>query len=265
MTRIAVSGLLLLAAGLLTQCSPAATNASAENSAQHSAPVKIQLMTSLPIIWGEGASMQSILSGKTSPAPIYAHWQQNYDIAAVDSFEALEKSGTDIVLLAQPPAMAPADIAAVDAWVRTGGKAIILTDPMLLWPTHLPLGDQRRPLASGLLSPLLEHWGLELQAPDEAGSGGVELEFSGATISTAGIGTFKLSAQKSSDQSECVLSTANVMASCSVGKGRAIIFADADFLNDALWPDIEGGANKDGVGDAKGLIDILITDLRDGE
>ncbi|MEP2103484.1 MAG: DUF4350 domain-containing protein [Parasphingorhabdus sp.] len=254
MTRL---GLTALAAGLLVQCSPAATNASSENSA----PAKIQLMTSLPIIWGEGASMQSILSGKTSPAPIYAYWQQKYDIAAVDSFEALDESGADIVLLAQPPAMDPADIAALDAWVRAGGKAIILTDPMLLWPTDLPLGHKGRPLASGLLSPLLEHWGLELQAPDEAGSGGVELEFSGATIATAGIGTLKLLQKQSSDNDKCILSVANVIASCKVGKGRAIIMADADFLNDAFWPDAATGADESRPEDARGLTDIFIADL----
>lgn len=242
------------------QCSPAATNVSSENSG----PTKIQLMTSLPIIWGESASMKTILSGEASPAPIYAYWQRKYDIAAVDSFEELEASDTEIILLAQPPAMAPADIAAVDAWVRAGGKAIILTDPMLLWPTDLPLGDKRRPLASGLLSPLLKHWGLELQAPDEAGSGGVELGFSGATISTAGIGTFKLLPQPGADQEKCVLSTANVMANCRVGEGRAIILADADFLNDVLWSDVGGGDNDEGTRDARGLTDILIADLRNG-
>lgn len=261
MLRIPALGLSLLAAGLLMQCSPGATNA-----AESRAPAKIQLMTSLPIIWGEGASMQSILSGKTAPAPIYAYWQQHYDIAAVDSFEGLDASGADIVMLAQPPAMAPADIAAVDAWVRAGGKAIILTDPMLLWPTDFPLGDKRKPLMSGLLSPLLGHWGLELQAPDEAGSGGVELEFSGAVISTAGIGTFKLLPQQSSNQGQCVLSTANVMARCQIGKGRAIIMADADFLNDALWSDDDTHDNTHNeIGDARGLTDILIADLRNGE
>lgn len=242
------------------QCSPAATNVSAENSA----PAKIHLMTSLPIIWGEGASMETILDGKTSAAPIYTYWQQQHDIIAVDSFEGLDESGAEIVLLAQPPAMAPADIAAVDAWVRAGGKAIILTDPMLVWPTHLALGDKRRPLASGLLSPLLDHWGLELQAPDDGGSGGVELEFSGVTISTAGIGTFKLLPRQEAGQGECVLSTANVMASCRVGKGRAIILADADFLNDALWTNPEQQTDDEQWNDARGLTDIFVADLRDG-
>ncbi|MEH6756118.1 MAG: DUF4350 domain-containing protein [Parasphingorhabdus sp.] len=252
---MAAFGFALLAVmGLLLQCSPAATNAP-DNA---SAPIQVQLMTSLPIIWGDGASMESILSGKTSPAPIYSHWQKNYNITAVDSFEGLENSGTDIVLLAQPPAMDPADIAAIDAWVRAGGKVIILTDPMLVWPTALPLGDKRRPLASGLLSPLLSHWGLALQMPDATGSGRVELEFPQATVSTVGIGTFKPIAEPDESHAECALSIAHVMVRCKVGQGAAIILADADFLNDNLWADkvrpSDSGASQ--------LIDLFVADLR---
>lgn len=54
------------------------------------------------------------------------------------------------------------------------------------------------------------------------------------------------------------------MASCRVGKGRAIILADADFLNDALWSEAGSSGDKDGGGDARGLTDIFIADLRNG-
>lgn len=254
MLRIAAFGLALLSiTGFLLQCSPASTNGPAENVT----PAKIQLMTSLPIVWGEGASMENILSGKTTPAPIYAHWQQQHQIAAVDSFEGLETSDTDIILLAQPPAMDPADIAAVDAWVRAGGKAIILTDPMLVWPTIFPIGDKRRPLASSLLSPLLGHWGLELQAPEEAGAGRVELKFSDATITTIGIGTFKLVPARKGGSADCALSAGNVMARCKLGEGHAIILADADFLNEDLWIDEVGESRND----ARRLTDIFFADI----
>lgn len=256
MLRIAAFGLALLSiTGFLLQCSPAPTNA----PAQSVQPAKIQLMTSLPIVWGEGASMETILSGEAVPSPIYDHWQQQHDITAVDSFEGLEASNTDVVLLAQPPAMDPADIAAVDAWVRAGGKAVIFTDPMLAWPTTFPLGDKRRPLASSLLSPLLSHWGLELLAPDEAEAGGVELEFPDATITTVGIGTFKFVSEPKSDHGDCTLSVANVIARCKVGKGKVIILADADFLNDSLWIDDVGQVRDD----ARRLTGRLLADIRE--
>lgn len=252
-------------AGLLLQCSPASTSTADENIPR----AKIQLMTSLPIVWGDGASMESIIAGKSSPAPIYAHWQKHYDITAVDSFEGLEKSGTDIVLLVQPPAMDPADLAAFDAWVRAGGKAIILTDPMLVWPSAFPLGDKRRPLASGLLSPLLSHWGLEMQITDE-GTGSAKLQFPDATITAVGIGTFKSLSKPENDQAACALSAGNIMARCALDDGHAIILADADFLNDALWsvgtgkagPDGETGIVGETTPDAPRLIDIFIADLR---
>ncbi|MEW4466381.1 DUF4350 domain-containing protein [Parasphingorhabdus sp. JC815] len=219
--------------------------------------VKIQMMTSLPIIWGEGASMENIISGKASPAPIYAHWQKHYDITAVDSFEGLEKSDTDIVLLVQPPAMDPADLAAIDTWVRAGGNAIILTDPQLIWPSSLPLGDKRRPLASGLLSPILGRWNLELQITDDAARN-VKLETSGATVTAVGVGAFKLAPRPENGQVECVISAAKSMARCKLDEGRATLVADADFLNDALWPDPVGNATPD----AARLIDIFIAELR---
>lgn len=245
--------------GLLLQCSPASTSAPDGDAPR----AKIQLMTSLPIVWGDGASMESIIAGKSSPAPIYAHWQKHYDITAVDSFDSLENSGTDIVLLVQPPAMDPADLAAFDAWVRAGGKAIILTDPMLIWPTEFPLGDKRRPLASGLLSPLLSHWGLKMQITDE-GTGSAKLEFPGATITAVGIGTFKSLPSRHNGQAECAFSAANVMARCALDDGHAIILADADFLNDALWGDAMGKVGPDGetAPDGPRLIDIFIADLR---
>ena len=116
-------------------------------------------MTSLPLVWGETPSPESILSGEARAAPIYRYWRDQYEIAAVDSLENLPQDDPDVVILAQPRAMDPADLATLDAWVRTGGDAIILTDPDLVWPSDLPFGDPRRPLASGMLSPLPGEWG----------------------------------------------------------------------------------------------------------
>ncbi len=250
----ALTLVLMVMMGLLLQCSPASTSQPAENIP----PAKIQLMTSLPIIWGEGGSMEDILSGKATPAAIYAHWQKRYDMTAVDSFEGLANSDTDIVLLAQPPAMDPADIATIDSWVRAGGKAIILTDPMLVWPTSLPLGDKRRPLASGLLSPLLNYWGLALQLPPKEETGVAEMAFPNAKIITVGIGTFESIAPDKSSHADCAFSVANVIARCKVGDGHAILLADADFLNDALWGD-QAGVDH---GDARGLVDNFIADMQ---
>ena len=197
--------------------------------------------------------MNDILSGTSEPAPIYQHWQKQYQIEAVDSLEGLEKSDTDLILLAQPSAMDPADLSDLDSWVRSGGRVLIFTDPHLLWHSNFPIGDNRRPLASGLLSPLLSHWGLELLVPGEKSDGPVDLDFSELSISTAGVGSFQ---QISKNSAKCTYSDQNVIAFCSVGKGNAVLVADADFLNDELWsePLSEGSEPSDPVKFVDGLI-----------
>ncbi|MEM8917844.1 MAG: DUF4350 domain-containing protein [Pseudomonadota bacterium] len=192
--------------------------------------IKVSLMTSLPLVWTEGASMSDIIGGKAAPAPIFLHWQSRYDMRAVDSFEDLETSGQDVVILAQPHAMDPADLKVLDNWVRAGGRAVVLTDPVLAWHSEYPLGDNRRPLVTGLLSPLLDHWGLELLAPEDDGEGAVNVQMEGLVLATSGIGTFRLK-----DDSNCGLSAGRILAECQIGDGRAILLADADFLNAELW------------------------------
>ncbi|NCN85546.1 MAG: hypothetical protein GW808_06950 [Sphingomonadales bacterium] len=197
----------------------------------------VQLMTSLPLVWGDGASMESILSGDSEPAPIYRYWQNQYEMLAVDSLEDLASENPDIVLLAQPRAMAPADLADLDAWVRTGGAVIILTDPDLAWPSELPLGDPRRPLITGLLSPLLEHWGLELVALGESRAGAAKLRVGKYSFTSRGIGKLEPLASNVSPAARCDIEEAGFVAHCSIGEGRATVVADADLLDAALWPD----------------------------
>ena len=199
--------------------------------------VSIQLMTSLPLVWGEGASMESILSGRAEPAPIYRYWQEQYDLSAVDSLEHLAKQNPDIVILAQPRAMDPADLADLDAWVRAGGAVIILTDPDLAWPSALPLGDPRRPLVSGLLSPLLGHWGLELVADADNSVEVVTLRIGDHAFATRGVGTLEPITADAGSGARCDAGEGDVLVRCAIGQGRAAIVADADFLNAALWPE----------------------------
>jgi hypothetical protein len=220
----------LLALLALAQC----TAADSPPDHPHSKP-RIQLMTSLPLVWGEGASMESILSGGSGPAPIYRYWQGEYDIAAVDSLENLAEQDPDIVILAQPRAMDPADLTDLDAWVRAGGAVIILTDPDLVWPSALPLGDPRRPLASGLLSPLLGHWGLELVAAADDSADIVDLRFGDYIFATRGVGKLELKQAGDVSDAHCDWSAGDFFVQCSIGQGQASIVADADFLNAEFW------------------------------
>ena len=206
--------------------------------------------------------MEKILSGDASPAAIYEYWQSQYELKAVDSLEGLAGRDTDIVILAQPRAMVPADIALLDDWIRKGGHAIILTDPALVWHSDLPIGDSQRPLAGGLLSPLLQYWGLELLAPDDERAGLVELEFDDFTITSAGIGSFAEIQGATEAKASCLMSAGGVIARCKIGQGQAILVADADFLNQEFWPDASASEASEKT-QAMRFTDMLVAESGD--
>ncbi len=183
------------------------------------------MMSSLPLVWGEGASIGAVLQGDSAPSLLYREWQNHYDMTPVDSLAELSDSRADMLLLVQPPALPPADLADLDAWVRGGGLALILTDPDLHWPSDLPLGHPARPLSTGLLSPLLGHWGLVMVRQDGES-----------------VGRFMLAKDVAEPQApaDCFIGARERTAHCRVGKGRALLIADADFLYRGTQDDAAG-------------------------
>ena len=71
--------------------------------------------------------------------------------------------------MAQPLGQAPEDLFALDNWVRSGGRMLLLADPLLEWPSERPLGDPLRPPPTFVDTGLLGHWGLRLDAADQRG------------------------------------------------------------------------------------------------
>ena len=139
--------------------------------------------------------------------------------------ETLERGR--LLFLAQPQRLAPAELAALDAWIRQGGRALILTDPKLAWPSELPLGDIRRPPPVGLLAPLLGHWGMILEAPARPGE--VEARWDGRPIRFDSPGRFR------SSSPDCAVDSQGWKAVCRLGIGMVTLVADADLLRDSLW------------------------------
>jgi hypothetical protein len=66
---------------------------------------------------------------------------------------------------------------------------------------------------------LLAHWGLRLDAPDERGP--ARRSFGGYRILTVSPGAL---------YGGCTISSDRLAADCRIGKGRAVIVADADFV-----------------------------------
>ncbi|MDI1295871.1 MAG: Gldg family protein, partial [bacterium] len=121
----------------------------------------LAVLTALPLFWQEAGQ------GLVAPvdAPIVTALRTRFTVQPIDDPAALAASRARVLLLAQPRAISSQGMGALDQWVRAGDRALILADPLLHWPSTLPIGDRRRAPSASLLGPLLAHWGLE---PDGA-------------------------------------------------------------------------------------------------
>lgn len=194
-----------------------------EQPAPLGAKPELLLLSGLPLAWSE-RGVEATLSDRGGNAA-FALLARDFRIRPIDRFAAPAR-GT-LLLAAQPRAMAPAELVALDGWVRNGARALLLTDPDVRWPSDLPRGDPRRPPTIQALAPLLAHWGLEVRAKakpaivvHDAGAYRVALDSPGAFV-----------VRKPS----CKLIEAGLAADCRIGRGRALILADADLLHDDMW------------------------------
>lgn len=210
----------------------------------------LMLMTALPIIWGEKGAFDPA----STPAEAYKLLQAEFDVRPLDVLDEAGLSSGKLLLLAQPRGLNPEELVDLDSWVRRGGRALILTDPLLVWPTSLPLGDVRRPPAIGLLSPLLDHWGLRLEAtPPHRKRLVQERLVQGRKLALVEPGHFK------ADSADCTLSESGLIARCAIGVGRAVLIADADLMHDSTWAGPGGAGRTTRVADNP----LFIVDLLD--
>jgi hypothetical protein len=192
----------------------------------------LALMTTLPLVWSEGG-IEADLAKDAAPHPAFTRLSVHYDITPIDDLETWASRPKHMLLLAQPRAFAPRELASIDNWVRQGGFVLILADPALQWGSLYPLGDKRRPLFTSMLSPLLNYWGVELVLP---------LEDEGPA-SMRKIGVFNIRTvtpgewlpKQSTAKNRCAILAKGLLADCRIGTGRAILVADADFLDAAFW------------------------------
>jgi hypothetical protein len=187
------------------------------------------LLTSLPLMFGEDFSLRH------NGSPALKALESRYRVVPISLADPGELSKGRLLLMAQPPAQPAENLVALDHWVRGGGRVLLLADPMLEWPSAHPLGDPLRPPVMFTDTGLLAHWGLRLDAPDVRGPSGAKL--GGVRVLVISPGTLS---------GGCEISSDRLVASCVIGKGKAIVVADADFLNAA---GLEEGAerNLDGL------------------
>ncbi len=190
--------------------------------------------------------MEEMLSGDTAQHPFYAQLSEDYTVTPTDSLVEggyqLAASNPDVLLLAQPRPLTPEELVAVDNWVRSGGRALIFADPMLRMESRYPIGDKRRPQAVSLMAPLFARWGLDFTFDDVEGAGLRTLEAGPHKILAADIGGYIRRTGQDVAIADCQIGSLTVMARCNIGKGRAILIADADLLDSELMARSDNGA-----------------------
>ena len=165
----------------------------------------LALLTSLPLVFGEGFG----LDGGGSAA--LTRLEQRYKVVPIGVADAQNLKGRHLLLMAHPRAQPAEALVELDRWVRDGGHVLLLADPRLSWESERPFGDPLRPPPAFADTGLLGHWGVELS---EGEANPVDSPSPG-----------KLASQR------CEIADGGFVARCGIGKGRATIIADADFLN----------------------------------
>ena len=174
----------------------------------------LMLLTTLPLIFSEGFTLHE--GGSKALTAIEARYQ----VVPIATTDAASLKQARLLLLAHPLAQPAETLVDLDRWVRAGGRVLLLADPRLEWPSERPLGDKLRPPPAFADTGLLEHWGLRLDAPEEAGPR--QLKLGGRAILAWSPGVLSGS---------CRIGEAGFVARCRIGKGQATVVADADFLN----------------------------------
>lgn len=178
------------------------------------------LITSLPIIFNEDFTL------KGGGSPVLKELGKSYRVAPISVTSPSELAKGNLLLMAYAPTQTAENLVALDHWVREGGRVLILADPLLEWPSKRPLGDPLRPSPIFMDTGLLAHWGLRLDGPDARGE---QIRQLGShRVVTVSPGHLAGTCEVGNDGFE---------AHCRIGRGEAIVLADADFLNTpALGP-----------------------------
>jgi hypothetical protein len=200
----------------------AAAAALAFTAQRHAPPAErpqLALLTSLPLLVGEQFGLEPPRS------PAVARIRREFQLAPIAVADRASLAQQSMLLIAHPRAQPAEALVDLDRWVRDGGRVVLLADPLLRWESSRPLGDRLRPPPDFADTGLLAHWGLRLGI-DEAGEG---------SLRAAG--------------GQCAVRDGGLVARCRVGRGRATVIADADFL-------MGHGA------DATARLDLMIRELR---
>lgn len=188
----------------------------------------VTLLTGLPLRWSAGEDMAAMIAAGTNEDPVLARLRASGPVEIVDSLVDQPPASGGALLLAHPRALAPRELVAIDAFVRGGGRAVILADALTGWPVRHPIGDPRNPPVTSLLTPLLDHWGVTLAAAP-AGEKERSVDVERARLRLFSAGRFERLPPA------CQAFAASRIARCPIGRGEVWLVGDADLLFAPLW------------------------------
>ncbi len=136
------------------------------------------LITSLPLEAGAGAGgMMAAMQGQTQPFIIYEQLRQTHDTQVLGKDFAAIPADVNVLLLAHPGKLTPAQLYAIDQFVLRGGRVLALVDP------DSELAAAAGGVPESDLAPLFKSWGVgfdprqvvvdrdlaqQVQVPDDA-------------------------------------------------------------------------------------------------
>jgi hypothetical protein len=185
----------------------------------------VGLFTSLPLVWAETGDIRGQIATGAAPHAALTVMRQRGRVVPLDTLigaKGLPLARNALLVMAQPRPLAPEENVALDAWVRGGGRLLLFADPMLTAHSAYALGDPRRPQDLVLLSPILRHWGLELQFQEDQPPGERETTVFGVSLPFDLAGRFA-----QAPASPCRLEANRLAIECAIGKGRVVAIADA--------------------------------------
>ena len=198
----------------------------------------VTMLTGLPLRWSAGGDMAAMIAQGTRDDPALARLTLAGPLSLVDSLADHVPPPGGTLLIAHPRALAPQELVAIDAFVRGGGRVVLLADALSGWPARYPLGDPRNAPVTSLLTPLLDHWGVTLGAAPTEGDGAALLaDVEGARLRLSSAGRFDLLPPT------CRAFADRHVARCAIGEGEAWLVGDADLIFAPLWRPLVPGAD----------------------
>ncbi|TCD06187.1 hypothetical protein EYB45_00090 [Erythrobacteraceae bacterium CFH 75059] len=230
MRRAGLIGAVLLA---LAACAPeqGGGHAAARGTAVQERTA-LGFISGLPIYWGEPDGVADALRG-----PQETHWartvlEERHELVPLDRLgddqgvPVSELAGLRHLFIAQPRAITAADNVALDRWVREGGRAILVLDPLVTEHSRYPLGDPRRFNDVALVPPVVARWGLAMVIPDN--------QQDAVTVGHASLPLDQHAEWRVLDgggDRPCTIGAGGVLAICRVGEGRVLLVADTAFMD----------------------------------